>query len=228
MLMRIEGAHSLLEVGCGQGALAMYLASRYDYTGYEPDRDSFAVAERRLAKLGDGRVINAALPRDPQRAYDIVAGFEVLEHLEDDGRALADWMQWLSPGGHLLLSVPAHPHRFGPADDYVGHFRRYTRNGLRHLLESARLAEIQIETYGFPLGYALEWGRNFILGRRVRRATTRSMADRTTASGRRLQPDASAAPLTWLGTLPFRYMQRPFAQSELGTGYVARARLPTA
>src|SRR5687767_1918888 len=144
LLPTSSDARSFLEVGCGQGALAVLLAERYDYLGFEPDEASFDVARDRLQRLGHGRVVNAALPEVPDRAYDLVGSFEVLEHLEDDAETLANCIGWLRPGGHLLLSVPAHPDRFGPADEYVGHLRRYTREGLRVLLERAGFAEVRI------------------------------------------------------------------------------------
>jgi SAM-dependent methyltransferase len=217
-------ARSFLEIGCGQGALASILARRYDYYGYEPDAASYSVTRRRLEQLGRGRVANLALPSDPNRVFDIVAAFEVLEHLERDDEAVLAWTRWLTPGGHLLISVPAHPDRFGPADEYVGHFRRYSRVGLHDLLERAGLSQVTIEAYGFPLGYGLEWARNWLLSLRMRRSPA-SMADRTGESGRTLQPAAALAPLLWAGTLPFRYLQRPFASSDLGTGFVARGKL---
>ena len=47
-------------------------------------------------------------------AFDLVMAFEVLEHIEDERGALASWVARVRPGGHLLLSVPAHHRRWGP------------------------------------------------------------------------------------------------------------------
>jgi len=47
------------------------------------------------------------------RIYDMVCAFEVLEHLKRDEAALRDWITLVRPGGHLVLSVPAGPERFG-------------------------------------------------------------------------------------------------------------------
>ncbi|MDP3984581.1 MAG: class I SAM-dependent methyltransferase, partial [Acidimicrobiia bacterium] len=43
---------SVVEVGCGQGAMAYRLAQRFDYRGYEPDQTSYASAQRYLDRLG--------------------------------------------------------------------------------------------------------------------------------------------------------------------------------
>lgn len=224
LLEEIPEARSFLEIGCGQGALASLLATRYDYRGYEPDARSFVVAERRLAAAG-GLVVNGIPPPAPDRVFDIAGAFEVLEHLDDDAAALASWVRWIRPGGHVLLSVPAHPERFGAADRYVGHVRRYTRDGLARVMKGAGLTGVRIVSYGFPLGYVLEWGRNAVLGRRESHAPRRSDA-RTHASGRTLQPGDAWAPFVWAAMLPFQYAQRPFADGDLGTGYVAVGRRP--
>jgi len=223
LLEELPDARSFLEIGCGQGALASLLAKRYDYRGYEPDARSCVVAERRLAAGGAGLVVNGIPPAAPDRAFDLAGAFEVLEHLDDDAAALASWVRWIRPGGHFLLSVPAHPERFGAADRYVGHVRRYTRDGLARVMEGAGLTAVRIVSYGFPLGYVLEWGRNAVLGLRETRAPRRSDAG-THASGRTLQPGDAWAPLVWAAMLPFQYAQRPFARGDLGTGYVAVGR----
>jgi SAM-dependent methyltransferase len=201
------------------------LASRFDYRGYEPDTASWQVAQARLSRRGLREVLNRRVPDSVDHTFDMVGAFEVLEHQPDDRVALASWIQWVRPGGHLLLSVPAHPDRFAAADRYVGHFRRYSRAGLLDVLRSAGLDEIRIMIYGFPLGYLLEGVRNVILGHRESRASE-AMEDRTMASGRRLQPGDHWAPAIWAATAPFALAQRPFGEGNLGTGFVACARRP--
>jgi SAM-dependent methyltransferase len=227
LLAGMSSPRSFLEVGCGQGALATLLAQQYEYVGYEPDDASFAVARARLGAVGRGTVMNEVLPERRDRTFDVVGAFEVLEHQEDDRATLASWARWVQSGGHLLLSVPAHPHRFGAADREVGHFRRYTSAGLHALMQSVGLTPLHVVMYGFPLGYGLEWGRNAIAARRAPNVIP-SIKQRTAASGRRLQPHDGMAPLIWLATLPFVFMQRPFGSSELGTGFVACAQVTNA
>jgi SAM-dependent methyltransferase len=212
----------VLEIGAGQGSVGAELARRYDYLGVEPDRSSFEVAARRIGDAG--RVLNSTLEElSETETFDLVCAFEVLEHIEDDLRALASWIERIRPGGRLLLSVPAGPNRFGASDIKVGHYRRYDRDGLRDLLTQAGLDEIEIRTYGFPLGYALEVLRNQVVKRTGSRGTRE---ERTAASGRLFQPSDRTAVLTAAAAAPFRLVQRPFAGTRLGTGLVALARRP--
>jgi SAM-dependent methyltransferase len=211
---------SIIEVGCGQGAMGVRLAQHYQYRGYEPDPTSFQVAQRRLALVGRGTVVNAALPPVPDRRFDLLVAFEVLEHIEDDLGALRSWSSWVRPGGSLLLSTPAHPHRFGPSDAAVGHYRRYTRGGLETLLSAAGLKVESIECWGMPLGYLLEWARNAWVRRRP---ASPSPAEGTARSGRFFQPPTWLGPtVEWLA-LPFALLQLPFRRTDLGIGYVVRA-----
>jgi len=67
----------------------------------------------------------------PIRTFDIVIMLDVLEHIEDDAAFLQhDVMPRLKPESHLVISVPAHPTLFTSHDEFLGHYRRYTRRKL--------------------------------------------------------------------------------------------------
>jgi glycosyltransferase involved in cell wall biosynthesis/SAM-dependent methyltransferase len=217
------GISDVLEIGCGQGALGVRLAQRYRYLGVEPDRASWAVASKRISAAGRGEVRNVAAQDLGDSQFDLICAFEVLEHIEDDAAALKEWAGLLRAPGWLLLSVPAHQGRYGPADELVGHFRRYDPGAMTALLASSGFTQIQLRQYGFPLGYLLEAGRNLIGRRRLATAAAMPVADRTAGSGRLLQPSGGlrGAAARW-GTAPFRVVQRAFPNT--GTGLVVLAR----
>jgi SAM-dependent methyltransferase len=218
------GITDVLEIGCGRGAFAARLAQRYNYVGIEPDQESCSVARERVDAIGRGEVRNVSSAALTGRKFDLVCAFEVLEHIEDDAQALAEWAGLLRPGGWLLLSVPAHQRRFGPWDELVGHFRRYDPVAITRLLTSAGFSDVSTQLYGFPLGYLLEPARNLIGRRRLGAAGGASYAERTSESGRQLQPSGATLGLAirW-ATVPFRLFQR--AVPRAGTGLVVRARL---
>jgi SAM-dependent methyltransferase len=219
----------VLEIGCGQGAFGARLAGRVDYLGVEPDESSYAVAAARIEPRG-GKVINGsheAVP--PGSTFDAVCAFEVLEHIDDDKGALAAWVPFLRPGGHLILSVPAFQDRFGSMDTHAGHFRRYSPDELRDRLTEAGLVVEEITVYAWPLGYALEAVRNRIDAKKLARAKANgtSIEELTAASGRTFQPSRRVGGIVVQAvTLPFRLLQR--TQAHRGTGLVAVARLPVA
>lgn len=226
ILKETKAEGSFLEIGCGQGGFAEILAQHFDYVGYEPDPQSYETVRTRLEKLRSGKVVNGYLPDTPDRTFDLIGAFEVLEHLADDRASMEAWTDWLRPNGYVLVSVPAHPDRFGPWDEKVGHFRRYSRAAITRVLTDAGIVDVRTMAYGFPLGYASEWVRDRIAAKSGPVTEDADMAARTAASGRSLQPSRFLAPAVWAGTLPFRIIQRPFVSSERGTGWVSFGRRP--
>ncbi len=73
-------------------------------------------------------------------AYDTILCTEVLEHLEEPNRAIAEMRRLLRPGGHVILTVPFfwHIHE-APRDFY-----RYSEYGLRHLFESGGFEIVEL------------------------------------------------------------------------------------
>lgn len=220
------GGGDLLDVGCGQAAIGARLAARYRYVGLEPDPASYAIAAARLAAAGNGgEVRNGDLSAlAPGETFDVVCAFEVLEHLEDDAGALADWVARARPGGSVLISTPAHQSRYGVQDELVGHFRRYDPPALAALMRESGLDDVGVRLYGMPAGYALEAARNYLGRRRIAAVASVSMAERTRGSGRLRQPDGPAAAwATRVATAPFRLAQRAFPHT--GPTLVARGRV---
>jgi hypothetical protein len=197
-----------------------------DYVGVEADETSAALASDVIEKAG-GRVVHGTV-NDLDALdgiFDLLCAFEVLEHQEHDLETLKRWLAPIVAGGHVLLSVPADPTHYGPWDQLVGHYRRYTAEQLRALLESLGLTDIRCQHYGWPLTYLTEPVRNILARRERTRMASLSMNDRTSSSARNLQPKH------WLlgaviraATIPFVQAQR--LRPQMGLGLIAVARLP--
>jgi glycosyltransferase involved in cell wall biosynthesis len=214
---------AVLEMGVGEGSVGARLARSRTYVGVEPDATSRATAAKRLP--AGTRLLADVDELHDHDVFDLLCAFEVLEHIRDDRNALDRWVRHVRPGGHVLVSVPAEPDRWGPHDQLVGHMRRYTGADLDALFESVGLDVVAVEHYGFPFAYPLETARNIIAKRRLaRRAAPGDAASRTASSGRHLQPPPWAGGLIWWATAPFRVVQRRFP--DRGPGLVGLARRP--
>jgi len=242
---------TVLEIGCGQGAVGMRIAARHDYTAVELDVDSWALAAPRVAMVSaEARVLRGDLSALPAaERFDVVCAFEVIEHVDDDAGALRSWAARVRPGGELVLSTPADPERFGPWDTLAGHYRRYEPARLAALLEDAGLVDVRVRRYDAPLGFLLEAVRDRVARRQVpasgtvppsgqvpasepgatlsggRTEVDDALATATAGSGRRLQPRSRlVGSAIAVGIWPFLLLQR--ALPRHGTGLVARGRRP--
>lgn len=123
----------------------------------EYSADGATVAARRGLTVvrGDATALPAAAG-----SVDLITAFDVIEHIEDDHRALAEIARTLRPGGTLLVTVPCDMRLWSAHDVASHHFRRYDRAGLRRVVAGAGLAVDEL------------WSWNVLL-RPVVRATRR-------------------------------------------------------
>ena len=102
---QVEGG-SLLEIGCGNGGMTRLLAPRVaSLTAMDVSAPSLLALERQ--GLGNVTTVRGLLEDyEPSQPFDWIAMSEILEHLRAPGRAVARCMQWLAPGGSLLVTTP--------------------------------------------------------------------------------------------------------------------------
>ena len=80
--------------------------------------------------------------------FDLVAAFDVIEHVEDDRRVFAELARVLAPGGVLVCAVPLHAAHWTTFDAYVGHARRYEPADLMALLDEYGFVVEQSAVFG--------------------------------------------------------------------------------
>jgi SAM-dependent methyltransferase len=131
----------VLDFGAGGGQFAVPLAELgLNVTALEPD-------ERLRARIsGKGLRAVAAPQALADASFEYIYTLNVLEHIEDDVVALQALQAKLTPGGTLLVYVPAFPLLYTSMDAKVGHVRRYTRTTL---LAAVRAAGFQVDSVGY-------------------------------------------------------------------------------
>lgn len=140
----------VLDAGSGSGSFAGKLVSAgYGVTGVDASERFVAYAGERVlgARFQRGDVTRLALP---DAAFDAVVAGEVIEHLEADAAAVAEFFRVLRPGGICLVSVPADPKLWDASDDWAGHRRRYSGPALRRLFEAQGFTVRRLFRWGFP------------------------------------------------------------------------------
>jgi 2-polyprenyl-3-methyl-5-hydroxy-6-metoxy-1,4-benzoquinol methylase len=136
--LSISPPTSILDAGCGWGTnLRVMDAAGYRVVGLDVSRRALDRLDRPDRQLIEAD-LSQPLPRDLPR-YDCVLALDVIEHIDDDCRAVQQLSGLVNPGGRLILSVPASPELYSEFDEIQGHRRRYTADSLKNCLEQAGL-----------------------------------------------------------------------------------------
>ena len=154
----------ILDCGCGTGNNLNLLRSFGAAFGIDLTRSGLEFATSR----GDRSVAQASVAHLPFRdgTFDLVTSFDVLYSLPDDAEkaAVAEMLRVLRPKGHLVLNVAALDSLRGNHSVLSAELRRYSRAGLRALLERGGF-RIDRLTYTnasiLPLVAATRWMQRF-------------------------------------------------------------------
>jgi SAM-dependent methyltransferase len=132
----------VLEVGCGLGNFTQHLSDRELVVGI--DVEPLCVESHRRRFAGRENLVSTCMDvLSPEfldlRRYELVsvACLNVLEHVRDDGQALAHMNAVLPKGGTAVLIVPASEALYGPIDERLGHYRRYSKQSLAQAAQNA-------------------------------------------------------------------------------------------
>ena len=91
---------TMLDAGCGARRRIGLLAEHV--VGIDPDAEAIArnpcVDEKIVSSLEDAEL--------PDGAYDIVICWNVLEHIDNPMRVLADFARAVKPGGLIVIALP--------------------------------------------------------------------------------------------------------------------------
>lgn len=156
--LRIGPGSTVIDVGCGAGRHSFEAYRRgADVIAFDQNAEELAEVDTMLQAMGQAGeapesakaqvvVGNALALPYPDGAFDTVIASEILEHIPEDGTAIAELARVLKPGGTLAVTVP----RWLPericwllSDAYHanegGHIRIYRAGELRSKLESTGL-----------------------------------------------------------------------------------------
>ncbi len=93
--------NSFLEIGCGAGCFLKKISSAIEHVeGLDINEDAI----RKCANKGLSATTMSIKSLD--KSYDMIALFEVLEHMDNLSKTVHDIVKHLSPGGKLILAVP--------------------------------------------------------------------------------------------------------------------------
>jgi SAM-dependent methyltransferase len=154
-------ARTLLEVGCGTGGVASAIRAafpRLEMTATEVLVRGLAFATRKLPGVSLLQMDAHRIPFDAE--FDVIAAFDVIEHIDDDRGVLRAMYEGIAPGGGVVLTVPQHQALWSPIDDFGCHRRRYSRRELQDKLRDAGFTVVRMTSFLsllLPLLFAARW-----------------------------------------------------------------------
>ena len=154
---------TILDAGCGTGINLAMLAEFGHVIGADSSEEAIKFCalrnekEVRLAQLQE-------LPFD-SGSFDLVTALDVLEHIEDDYKAVAELARVCKIGGNVLITVPVFPWLWCEHDEINHHVRRYEPKRINALLEQNGLSVVHrsyMNSFLLPVALVWRWRKQFM------------------------------------------------------------------
>jgi SAM-dependent methyltransferase len=215
----------VLEIGCGTGVVLAELQRLFpasNVVGVDLFEEGLEFAKRRFqGTLLHGNIFEMSF----DRLFDVIGAFDVIEHLDEDEKLLRVLWRLVRPGGHLILTVPAHQNLWSYFDEAAGHRRRYSVADLSRKLKWAGFTGVFVTQFMGALFPAM-WIKRRFLGETATRLSAAS-AERQQAA---VQSDLQVNPvlnrifevLLW----PESHLVSRRIRLPLGTSLIAVAQRP--
>jgi SAM-dependent methyltransferase len=141
---------SVLDIGCGEGSKTVFLKTRFESAsifGVDFSGSGIEAAKGLGNYEGlDFRLVDVEDSSIWESKYDMVSGFEVLEHI-DDWKSLVDKIT-LSSTNYVLLSFPVG--RMRKYEVNLGHVRNFKKGEVENYLAEKGFYPVDVFYAGFP------------------------------------------------------------------------------
>lgn len=151
---------NILDVGCGTGALLRELDVYGKVQGLDFSTRAVSFCkERGILNVEQGSATEISYASN---TYDLVLALDILEHIDDDKKALNEISRVLKPNGHAIIFVPTFMFLWGVTDELSQHFRRYTLKELKSKAENEGLVVIRASYFNTLLFFPIALLRIFV------------------------------------------------------------------
>lgn len=155
---------NIAEIGAGAGNFSkLLLKTRIKtLTAFEPSDNMFPLLDKAISHDVRATTVNDFFDgNNYDSKFNSILYINVLEHIHDDKREIANAYRALDKDGYLLIFVPALPWLFSNFDKMLGHYRRYLKNPLTTLVTDSGFT-VKVAKY-FDVAGILPWYINFVL-----------------------------------------------------------------
>ena len=160
--LRLPPDAAILDLGTSTGTNLRMLKDLNCRQAIGLDKSPEAIrycAEKGLGTVEQGDVCD--LPFEDER-FALVLATDIVEHVDDDVRALSEIRRVLAPGGTAVITVPAFESLWGVQDDVSHHKRRYRKRQLEERMRAAGLAQVEVFYFNYLLFFPIWLARQLI------------------------------------------------------------------
>jgi len=166
MQMPQDSTGKVLEIGCGVGGNVGLLSQSGQYRGIDMHKPAIDYCSEKYPQFEFQCARVEDIPQEfNSNKFDSIYILDVLEHIDDQVAILKSAQNYLTPSGKILVTVPAFEFVWSPHDDFVHHVRRYTKAGLKKVLEDSGYRVERISYFNsilFPLALIQRLGMRLL------------------------------------------------------------------
>jgi SAM-dependent methyltransferase len=156
----------IAEIGAGSGNFTSFLLEKEikRIFAFEPSYNMYSLLSDKFKENNKVVTINSFLKEKYKEfinSFDSVLYINVLEHIEEDKKELIYAYKTIKKNGYILIFVPALSCLYSEFDKKIGHFRRYSKKGLKNIVIDSGFS-IEYIRY-FDLAGIFSWYIVFVL-----------------------------------------------------------------
>ena len=132
-MLDLKPGMKVLDIGCGTGGSAFYMARTYgaQVLGIDLSDNMLAVANEHKSTMTENvqnlvsfRFLDATLAAFPENEFDVIYSRDAIMHIADKEQLYAKIFNWLKPGGTVLLSEYVHGRNYpNLSNEYIEYLK---------------------------------------------------------------------------------------------------------
>lgn len=147
----------ILDIGCGSGLMLNALSKIGPTYGMDMSDEAIEFSK----EIYNGDIAQGSLPDQvpyENNFFSLITALDIIEHIDRDIDSLTAMRDLLTPGGKIIITVPAYMFLWSPFDDMNEHKRRYTLTELKTKLLQTGFTIEKISYYNtllFPIVFVV-------------------------------------------------------------------------